>query len=167
MDTVIATALQKIGVEKPSWKTVIAAASQEVAIPQATLWDTWSRLEEWSLWSKPLHVATRWVGKPGWESGARFEQDLNLGFPVGKTTSAEIVGAFVPGESIMWWKDEKGVRSCHIWQFERVSDSRTRITNVEVFHGIAMGLVKPLVANQWQKLFEQSVAGLIQHAQKQ
>ncbi len=162
----LATALEKIGFEKPTWKTVIAAASQEVDLPATPLWETWSQLENWARWSKPLHAATRWLGKPGWEVGATFEQDLNLGFPLGKTTSAETVGAAVPGESVMWWKDAKGVKSCHMWQFETLGDSRTRITNVEVFHGTAMGLVKPLVAGKWQHLFEQSVAGLIQQTQK-
>lgn len=164
MDT-IGTALQKIGLEKPTWMTVIACASQEVDIPTATLWEIWSELENWPIWSKPLHVATRWSGEAGWAVGGTFEQDLNLGFPLGKITSAETVGAVVPGEGVMWWKDNNGIRSCHIWAFETSGDSRTSITNVEVFHGLAIGLVRPLVAANWQRMFEQSVAGLIQRAQ--
>lgn len=164
MDT-ITIALQKIGLDRPTWKTVIAAASREADMPAATLWEVWSKLEDWSVWSKPLHVAARWTGKAGWEVGAKFEQDLNLGFPLGKITSAETVGAVVPGESVMWWKDNNGIRSCHIWAFETSGDSRTSITNVEVFHGLAMGLVRPMVVANWQRMFEQSVAGLIQRAQ--
>lgn len=163
----ITTALRKIEVEKPTWKTVIAAASQETDLPAAFLWKIWSQLETWPLWSKRLHIATRWVGKPAWEVGSTFEQNLDLGFPLGKMTSAETVRAVIPGESVVWWKAENGVKSCHIWQFETLRDNRTRITNVEVFHGTAIGLVKPFVAKRWQQLFEQSVAGLIQHAQKE
>ena len=166
MDT-ITTALQKIGLEKPTWKTVVASAFREVDIPTDRLWQTWSKLEDWPVWSKPLHVATRWTGKAGWEVGAKFEQDLNLGFPLGKITSAETVGALMPGQSVLWWKDDKGIQSCHIWSFDTLSDSRTRITNIEVFHGLAMGLVKPLVAARWQHMFEQSVDGLVQRAQTQ
>lgn len=163
---VVTSALHKIGLEKPTWATVIVASSQDVDIPQAILWETWSRLEDWRLWSKPLHSASRWIGTPGWAVGAKFEQDLNLGFPLGKTTSAETVGALVPGTSVMWWKDEKGIKSCHIWEFEPLNEGRTRITNVEVFHGTAMGLIKPLVAKNWQRLFEQSVGGLVRRARK-
>jgi hypothetical protein len=162
----VTISLQKLGIEKPSWKTVIPAASQDVEIPQGILWDTWSKLEEWPAWSKPFHLATRWVGTSGWEVGAQFEQDLNLGFPLGKITSAETVGAVVPRQSVMWWKEERGVRSCHRWEFESLSESQTRITNVEVFHGTAIGLVKPFVARKWQHMFEQAVAGLIQQAQR-
>ena len=164
MDT-LTIALQKIGLDKPTWKTVIAAASQEIDIPAATLWEIWSQLEGWQVWSKPLHVAARWMGKAGWEVGAKFEQVLNLGFPLGKLTSIETVSALVPGKSAMWRKDDKGIQSCHIWDFEALGERRTRITNVEVFHGLSMGLVKPLVAANWQRMFEASVAGLIQRTQ--
>jgi hypothetical protein len=102
------------------------------------------------------------VGEAGWGERAKFEQDLNLGFPLGTITAQEKIDAIVPGESLMWCKDENGVKSCHVWRFEALSNGRTRVTNVEVFHGAAMGLVKPLVASNWQKLFEASVEGLIQ-----
>jgi hypothetical protein len=161
----VTSALQQIGVEKPSWKTVLAAVSQETTIPPESLWETWSELENWLSWSKPLHMTTRWIGQPGWEVGAQFEQVLNLGFPLGKLTSAETVGAVVPGQRVVWWKQENGVKSCHIWEFEPLDDHRTRITNVEVFDGMVMGLVKPFVARKWQQLFEQAVAGLIQRTQ--
>ncbi|HEX3054263.1 MAG TPA: SRPBCC family protein [Aggregatilineaceae bacterium] len=156
----VKTALQQIGLEKATWKTVVVSASQEVDLPRAILWETWARLEAWPNWSKPLHLAARWSGPAGWVAGATFEQELNLGFPVGKMTSAETVGAVVPEEQVMWSKDEKGIKSCHIWRFETVSANRTRVSNVEVFHGTLMGLVKPLVANRWQQYFEQAVKGL-------
>ena len=76
----------------------------------------------------------------------------------------EKVSAIVPGESVMWCKDENGIKSCHIWLFEMLSSGRTRITNVEVFHGAAMGLVKPLIVNNIQQMFDTSVDGLIQRA---
>ncbi|MBK8034617.1 MAG: hypothetical protein IPK17_34970 [Chloroflexi bacterium] len=39
--------------------------------------------------------------------GRRFEQTLDLGFPLGKVISAETVGTVIPQEQVMWWKDEK------------------------------------------------------------
>jgi len=97
--------------------------------------------------------------------GRRFEQTLDLGFPLGKVISAETVGTVIPQEQVMWWKDEKGMKPCHLWKFESLGENRTRIINVEVFHGTLMGLIKPLIAGNWQRRFEQAVAGLITQAQ--
>jgi len=159
-------ALQKIGIERPTWQTVVVSASKEVALPRQRLWDVWVKLEEWPEWSTPLHVSTRWISEPGWRVGAVFEQVLNLGFPLGRTVSPETVGAMVDGENISWWKDAKGIKSCHVWEFAALSPDRTQITNTEVFHGASIGLLKLVAARSWQRMFEASVAGLIQRAQK-
>jgi hypothetical protein len=160
-------ALKKIGVNKPTWQTIVVGTSREVDVPPAAIWKLWSQLEMWPTWSKPLHNAARWTGSGGWEVGSRFEQDLNLGFPLGAKTSAETVGEIIPGEQVIWWKDENGVKSCHVWSFEALADGRTKVTDVEVFHGVPMGLVKPLVAGDWQRKFEASVEGLVAKAQAQ
>jgi len=136
---VINLALHQIGLAQPTWQTVVVAASQEVDLPCEVVWAAWTQLEDWPTWSRPLHVSTRWLGSAEWQEGSQFEQDLNLGFPLGLMTSTEKVGEMVPGQQVMWWKDENGVKSCHIWTFESLPDGRTRITNVEVFHGVAMG----------------------------
>ncbi len=159
-------ALQKIAIERSSWQTIVVSASREVALPRQSLWELWMNLEEWPQWSTPLHVSTRWIGKPGWNVGATFEQVLNLGFPLGQTVSAETVGAVVDGESVSWWKDTKGIKSCHVWEFAALAPDETRVTNTEVFHGVSIGLLKPLAARNWQRLFEASVAGLVQRAQQ-
>ncbi len=159
-------ALQKIVIERPSWQTIVVSASKEVALPRQLLWELWMNLEEWPQWSTPLHVSTRWIGKPGWNVGATFEQVLNLGFPLGQTVSAETVGAVVDGESVSWWKDTKGIKSCHVWEFAVLAPDETRVTNTEVFHGVSIGLLKPLATRNWQRLFEASVAGLVQRAQQ-
>jgi hypothetical protein len=159
-------ALQKVGLEQPSWKTVVVSASEEVTLPRESLWEIWMKLEEWPHWSTPLHVSTRWIGEPGWRVGATFEQVLDLGFPLGQTVSPETVGAIVDAESVSWWKDVKGIKSCHVWEFAALSPDRTRVTNTEVFHGVSMGLLKPLAARNWQRLFEASVTGLVQKAQQ-
>ncbi len=159
-------ALHKIGVERPSWQTVLVSASKEVALPRQSLWDTWMKLEDWPHWSIPLHVSTRWIGEPGWRVGATFEQVLNLGFPLGQTVSPEIVGDVVDTESVSWWKEAKGIKSCHVWEFTALATDRTQITNTEVFHGVAIGLLKPLAARNWQRMFEASVVGLIERAQQ-
>jgi hypothetical protein len=124
------------------------------------------KLEDWPQWSIPLHVSTRWIGEPGWRVGATFEQVLNLGFPLGQTVSPEIVGEVVVPESVSWWKGAKGIKSCHVWEFTALAADRTQITNTEVFHGVTIGLLKPLAARNWQRMFEASVVGLIERARQ-
>jgi hypothetical protein len=159
-------ALEKIGVERPSWQTVVVSASKEVALPRRSLWEAWMELEDWPRWSVPLHESTRWIGEPGWKVGATFEQVLNLGFPLGQTVSPEVVGAFVEGENVSWWKEARGIKSCHVWDFAALTSDRTLVTNTEVFHGASIGLLRPLAARNWQRLFEASLTGLIRKAQQ-
>ncbi|MCI0393839.1 MAG: SRPBCC family protein [Chloroflexi bacterium] len=159
-------ALQKIGIQQPTWQTVVVSAAKEVALPRELLWDTWAKLEEWPQWSVPLHLSTRWIGEPGWRVGATFEQVLNLGFPLGQTVSSETIGAVVDAESVSWWKDAKGIKSCHIWEFAALAPDRTQVTNTELFHGVSMGLLKPFAARNWQRMFEASVVGLGERAQQ-
>lgn len=164
MPTPLDVALQTIGLRTPTWQTLTVVAAQDADLPVAALWETWTRLGDWPLWSTPLHLAAHWAGSPDWAPGASFTQTINLGFPIGRLTSTETVAACAPGRQVAWARDQKGIRSCHIWDFEPLATDRTRITNLEVFHGLPIALLKPLVADRWQHLFVQSVAGLIRQA---
>jgi hypothetical protein len=159
MDT-IRYAMSRIELERPSWQTLVVSASKEVAQPAEALWRAFTRLETWPAWSAPLHRATRWLGDPDWVPGATFEQTLQLGFPIGRQVATVTLGAVEPARMVSWWHTDGGLRSCHVWDFDEVSPGRTRVTDTEVFHGLAMGLVKPLVASRWRSLFAGSVAGL-------
>lgn len=163
MDTV-SYALERIGVERPTWQTLVVSAAQEIELPAAQLWNTWTRLESWPEWSRPLHEATRWTGQPGWVAGATFEQILQLGFPVGRSVNPVTVGAVDPGRLVSWWHTEGSMRTCHVWSFAELSSSRTRVTDTEVFHGLSVGLLKPLLLGNWQRRFAASVAGLARAA---
>jgi uncharacterized membrane protein len=162
----IEMALERVGVATPDWRTAVVAATREVDLPPDELWRTWTELEAWPEWSRPLHVSTRWLGDTRWQAGSWFEQKLALGFPVGTLKLETRIGAVVPGESAMWWKVSKGMRACHLWRFEALPGGRTRIHNVEVFHGVPIAVVRPLVANRWQRYFEASVDGLVARARE-
>lgn len=157
-------ALRSMGLsDKPTWKTVIISASRDVEVPVEKLWETWSCLESWPQWSS-LHASARWAGEPSWQVGARFEQALRLGFPFGRVTSVETVEQFFPGREVGWSKTSGGVKSCHVWSFTLLPNRRVRVTNIEVFHGTLIGVLKPLILFQWQKAFEKSLNGLVRHA---
>lgn len=159
-------AMRRVDLARPDWRTLVVSVSREVDLPRGTIWSTWADLNGWPRWSQPLHRSTRWIGEPGWRAGARFEQVLELGFPAGEQVSHERVDSVVLGEQIIWTKLENGVRSCHIWKFDELAPGRTRITNVEVFHGTSIGMIKILVGAKWLKLFELAVKNLSMTAGK-
>lgn len=157
--------LKKIGVEQSFWKTLIVTVSRETDISAETLWNVWSRIEDWNKWSQPLHDSAQWIHGNEWKNGNTFTQILELGFPFGKTISHETVGEVDSGKYVSWWKDEKCVAFCHLWKFESLPNGHTRISNTEVFHGLIIGLIKPFIRNSWERIFLQSVDGLIQYSQ--
>jgi uncharacterized membrane protein len=160
-DDDVAFCLQQIGVGRPGWKTLVTAAGAIADQPADRLWATWSDLPRWPEWSTPLHSAARWANGDSFVPGARFEQVLRLGFPLGRTTSHETVRVAQPGRLVSWSKEANGVKSSHLWRFEPLPDGRTRVSNVEVFHGTPIALIKPLVGARWRRLFQTSVENLI------
>lgn len=160
----IRTALKNLGVEKPAWNTLMITATRDVRLPVDTLWETWSNLDDWSLWSAK-HVSARWVGDTRWQPGSRFEQTLRLGFPLGRRKITETLAEVNPGRSVRWTKNNKGTKSCHIWSFTLLPNRQVRLTTTEVFHGNSVGLLKPLLILQWQKPLERSMDALIRLAQ--
>jgi hypothetical protein len=162
----IREALDLMAVEEASWKTEVIAVTKETDVSRERLWARWADLERWPEWSNPLHVSTRWLDTPGWRQGVRFEQTLDLGFPAGRTVSLETVWEVTPEKSAIWWKSAGGTKACHIWTFESLPGGRTRVTDVEVFHGNVVGFLKPFVGERWQRLFESSVDGLVRSAAK-
>lgn len=157
-------ALRSLGLaDQPTWKTVIISATRDVEVPLESLWETWSCLESWPTWSAQ-HASARWAGEPAWQVGARFEQALRLGFPFGRVTTVETVAQFHPEREVGWCKQTGAIKSCHVWSFAMLPNRRVRVTNIEVFHGTVIGLLKPLIFLQWQKAFEKTLNGLVRHA---
>jgi hypothetical protein len=65
---------------------------------------------------------------------------------------------------VSWFGDKGGITSCHSWQFIPQANGGTQISNVETFSGTTIGLVRPLVANRWNRQFQQAVERLAQAA---
>ncbi len=141
-------------------------ATRDPDLPPARLWATWERLEAWPGWAAPLVVETHWLDAPGWHVGARFEQVLDLGLMLGRVSSTETVGAVAAGQSASWWKDEGGIRSNHVWSFEALPDGGSRVVDLEILHGVLIGLARPLAEASWQGKFDAAVDGLILAARR-
>lgn len=160
----IRTALRIIGVEKPAWRTLIVSSTQDVKVSLEAVWAAWTRLEEWPAWNNGMIGKTRWITSEGWQTGAQFEQVVQFGFPYGTRVSRETVEEYAEMRKVRWCKTSGGIRSCHVWTFTYLPNGKTRITNTEVFHGTFIGLIKPLVAGRWERMFKNAVDGLVNQA---
>ena len=159
--------MRPIGVDEPSWQTIVVYAARDGELPRETVYEAWAKLESWPSWARPLVMQARWVDLPGWRVGARFEQTLDLGFPLSRLHSVEIVSAATPGHLVSWSKDENGVRSNHIWSFEDLPNGGARIVDCEIFQGMLVGFARPLVEKLWQSRFDDAVSGLVSFARKE
>jgi hypothetical protein len=165
-EPVVIAGLRPIGVDEPSWQTLVIFASRDVELPREILYETWSKLETWPSWGRPLVLQARWVDMPGWRVGARFEQTLDLGFPLDRLRRTETVSAATPGHLVSWAKEESGVRSNHIWSFEDLPNGGTRVIDCEIFQGLLAGFARPMVEKKWQARFEEVVNGLVSQARR-
>lgn len=160
-------ALKNLGLDqkKSAWKTLVISTSRDVDVPLESLWETWCQIESWSDWSAS-HTAARWLGQPGWETGAKFEETLRLGFPLGFSKSVQTVAEVTPMRQVQWCKNQGGVRYCQVWSFMLLPNRKVRVTNAKVFHGTVIGLLKPAVVWQWQRQFEKSLTALVSRARQ-
>lgn len=159
-DDPVTLCLQRVGEPRLGMRTLLIRGSAQTARPPADVWDAWTDLARWPSWS-PLHVNTTWTSEGGFRPGATFEQRIALGFPIGTITAQVEVDLLRPARLASWKGNDNGIRSCHVWDFAPLPDGGTRITNVELFAGATIPLIKSLVARRWNKRFQQAVDGLV------
>lgn len=153
--------LQHVG---RGWRTLLLAGSGRTDVPADRLWDALNDVEAWPQWS-PLHSAAAWTEGGSLSVGARFEQRLELGFPVGRSTEHVTLAFADRARRAGWVGANNGVRSCHLWTFEPAVGGGTEVSNVEALSGLGIALVKPLVAARWRRQFQAAVDGLIAAAE--
>ena len=164
---VVIAALRPLGVSEPSWQTLVIYAARDIELPREQVFDSWSKLDAWASWARPLVVQARWLDTPGWRVGARFEQTLDLGFPLDRLRRLETVTAADPGRLVSWSQEESGVRTNHVWSFEDLPNGGTRIVDFEIFQGVLAGFGRPLVERRWQQRFDDALTGLVAYARKE
>lgn len=158
--------LQQVRRARAGWNTVVPVGTARTELSPDRLWEVLNDVEAWPKWS-PLHRAVTWEEGSSLSVGARFEQQLDLGFPVGRSTEQVTLAFADPGSRAGWMGDNNGVRSCHLWTFTPIRDNGTEVSNVEALSGLPIALVKPLVADRWQRRFQAAVDGLIATAKAQ
>jgi len=162
---IAAEALSRIAVEEPAWKTLVVLASAETDLSPELMWHTWTNIEDWPSMSS-LVVTARWRKGQPWRVGSEFVQELKLGFPFRTRTLDERVVSVESGAAAEWGRDSQNLQTVHLWRFDPLGVNGVRITNVEVFHGSFIGVLKPLVARRWQRLLQAQVDGLINSARE-
>src|SRR4029077_2734052 len=92
-------ALGRLGMVGPNLATLMISASVKTKASPEAVWETWSQIEKWSNWGKPLISSARWLEGREWEVGTKIEQINTWGFPFGRTVAIDTVKEVNPGQS--------------------------------------------------------------------
>jgi hypothetical protein len=152
--------VDRVGRRREGPSTLLLVGSGCTATSRERLWAALGDVESWPQWS-PLHAATRWTDGASLTVGARFDQQLDLGFPLGSSTESVVLAIADRPARAGWVGENRGVRSCHLWALAPAADGRTQVCNVEAFAGAPILLIKPFVAARWRRQFQAAVDGLI------
>ncbi len=155
--------LERVDRTRRGWDTLVVSGAADTAVPAEDLWEVWSDLEHWPLWS-PLHQSVTRARPGALAVGAVFDQQIDLGFPLGTSTEHVTIAELEPARSASWAGDASGVRSCHQWSFTPLPGGGTRVRNTEAFAGLPVALIRPLVGGRWNRAFQAAVDGLIRRA---
>jgi hypothetical protein len=160
-DGLVMHVLDRMGIDSPSWKSLIVLSSADAEADPELVWLTWADIDNWPSMS-PLVNATQWTSGDLWRPGSEFVAKLNLG--LGSETAKNRVMSVDPGRSAEWGQSRGGLRTAHVWRFEPRQSGGVHITSVAVFHGSSIGVLKPFVAKRWRRLFQAQVEGLVDMA---
>jgi hypothetical protein len=152
--------LQRVGQDHPGWDTLVVSGAADTPVAAELVWASWTDLERWPAWS-PLHRSVTRAAAAELAAGATFDQRLSLGFPIGTTSQHVTIDMLEPARRASWSGDSNGIKSCHLWSFTPAPDGGTHVSNTEVFVGVTVGLLRPLVARRWNRQFQAAVDGLI------
>lgn len=159
-DPAVSYCLEKIGKEQTTWTTVIAYAAEDVDRSPEDLWSILSNIVEWPTWSRPMHTNVEWRSERGLREGSEFVQTRQMGFPFGEYVTTESIGEVDDEDILAWWSEGELYNRCQVWYLEELPTGATKVYAVEVYDGIPMAMVKPLVVRRWTDLFEDALYGL-------
>jgi uncharacterized protein YndB with AHSA1/START domain len=176
----VADGLERLGHNGASWRTLVILSSREIDVPPAVAFKAWANPAIWPGWGRPLILDAHWlVGQDQamapltlpadrrWSTGSRFEETLDLGFPLAHLSQTNRVEAVKPGSEISWRNETGSLDSYQTWSFEPLPDGGTRITVVQIFDGVAIGLGRYMVQDRWQQRFDEAIDGLVLEALRQ
>jgi hypothetical protein len=171
--------IERLGHGGASWRTLVVLSSREIDVPPATAFRAWAALSSWPRWGRPLILDAHWlVGsdqamappnlspEQRWSNGSRFEETLDLGFPLARLSQTNRVEAVTPGAEISWRNETGSLDSYQTWSFQALPHGGTRITVVQIFDGVAIGLGRYMVQDRWQQRFDDAIDGLVLEAQR-
>ena len=162
-DRLVMQVLNRMGIDSPSWKSLIMINLADAEADPKQVWLTWADITNWPSMS-PLVNATHWTSGDPWRPGSEFVAELNLGLPQWNEMVKNRVMSVDPGRSAEWGLSRGGLRTAHLWRFEPRPSGGVHITSVAVFHGSSIGVRKPFVARRWQRLFQAQLDGLVDMA---
>jgi hypothetical protein len=165
--TYVSQGLKILDVSEPDWQVMVIAGSHEVDGSREKVWEAFSKVDKWGNWAGPIVRTAYWKAEPEWKVGARFVQDLYLGWPLEFIrTEEKVEQVFIP-DRVTYSRTVGTVRSVHFWRFEFQAGGKTKVTSVEVFHGSDIGYLRPIVEKRWQRFTDLALDGIAEYVQKQ
>jgi uncharacterized protein YndB with AHSA1/START domain len=161
----VAQGLERLGRTDASWRTLVILSSREIDVPPAVAFKAWANP---ALVGQDQAIAPLTLPSDRrWSDGSRFEETLDLGFPLAHLSQTNRVEAVKPGSEISWRNETGSLDSYQTWSFQPLPDGGTRITVVQIFDGIAIGLGRYMVQDRWQQRFDEAIDGLVLEALRQ
>jgi uncharacterized protein YndB with AHSA1/START domain len=156
--------LKALHLSEPGWQTMVIASSKEIDAPREKVWEAWSRLDKWVLWSA-IHLSAAWKSEPEWKAGREFEEVMRVGWPYETWDALERIElVFVPDRAL-YVREGAVPASSTFWRFEHLPDGRTKVLAVEVLHSNEIGFLRPLIEKRWQAYLDGSMNGLAEYVQ--
>jgi hypothetical protein len=162
-DGLVVHVLDRMGIDSPSWRSLIVLSSADAEAAPERVWLTWADLDNWPSMSSLVN-ASRWTSGDPWRPGSEFVAELDLGLGLGSKAAKNRVMSVDPGRSAEWGQSRGGLRTAHLWRFEPLQSGGVHITSVVVLHGSSIGVLKPVLAKRWRRLFQAQVEGLVDMA---
>ncbi len=159
--------LNAIGITETDWKTAVITRTAKTDMDKKYLWRVFSDLSLWKDWHGLWLNDISWKQGDSWQPGNKFNESLDLGFPLGrKIFNQEIIMAVNDEDEtrIAWTSDQYGIKSCHAWYFARQNGGRSFVINTAVYSGMPIGYSKPFVVPTWLKMFQDDLQGLVRES---
>ncbi len=166
-DPTVRGALARLGLTSTGPSILAVSASTQTNIDTEQVWQTWSKLEQWPRWAKPLITTARWLDGRHWEVGAQFELVRSLGFPIGRQVTVETVREVNQHQSVAWWGGKGGsLKTCQLWYFESLPEGGTQVHVTEIFVGPLVFLFRIFLKGALTRGYQEAVEGLVKAAER-
>jgi len=120
--------------------------------PVNKVWKIFLELEKWAEWSDYIYKAY-WTSKDKWKVNSTFVQIVKGPFQQKQVSKPRILKV-IPNKQVTWIGTRALIKGKHTFTFEK-ANKKTKIRNIETFHGILAPFIFPFIKKSFELYFEQ------------